>query len=746
MNMNANEPKTTGNKSLPHWRSLNESTDIDLRTILRVLWRRKATIAGTVLVLTLLSVIVLYQLTPRYTATTRILLDSRDREIVNFDPIGPGAPGEAEAITSEIEIIRSQKLAEKVIRKLELYDDPEINPKLRPESFIQTLRSTVGQVIRFFTGDEDEQITPLELQFDEERVAIIDSFLDRLTVTRRGESRVVSINFESMSPETAVLVANTTAELYLVEQLEARFEATQRATSWLSERLSNLREQVEQSEAAVEAYKREAGLIQGENVNLTTQQISELNTQLIIAQGARAEAEARLRQVTSLLGSANSVESAAEVLASPLIQSLRREEAAIERRLAELSNEYGEKHPRMISTRAEMADLREKINAEVNKIVQNLRNEVSVARAREASLRASLRDLELRMADLNENEIELRALQREADANRQLYETFLARFKETSTQEDVPNSASRIISPAELPFAPSYPNKPLTVLLVLTGSLILGVVLAFAQEQLTPGFVSLEQIEISIGVPALGLVPSIGKGKGKPEEYVIKNPLSELNEAIRTIYTALSLSYVGKQPKSILVTSAFPKEGKTTVSLLLGRVSAMRGKKVIIIDADLRRAAVHSRLGIHASPGLIELLSGEATLEEVVQQDKDTGLSVLPVGRVSADAAELQDSDQFQKILRRISRKYELVIIDSPPTMALADARILSRLADVTIFVARWSTTRREVVSLAIKQIMEAGGNIGGIVLSRVNARKHSSYGYGDSGSYYGELQKYYRG
>jgi capsular exopolysaccharide synthesis family protein len=746
MNLNAPHPKPTNNQPLPDQQSFGEPADIDLRAILRVLWRRKAIIAGTVLVLTILSVIVLYQLTPRYAATARVLLDSRDREIVNLHSADSRAPGDAEAITSEIEIIKSQRLAEKVIRELELYDDPEFNKKLQPESSMQSLRSTVAGVIQFFTGKEDQQPTPLELQFDEERVAIIDLFLGRVTVARRGESRVVSITFESIRPETAVLAANTTAEFYLVEQLEARFEATQRATSWLGERLSDVREQVEQSESAVEAYKREAGLIEGKNVSLTAQQISELNTQLIIVQGARAEAVARLRQVTSLLEATDSVESAAEVLASPLIQNLRGEESDIERQLAELSNEYGDKHPRMISARAEMADLRGKISAEVNKIVQNLRNEVSVVHAREASLRASLNGLQQRMGDLNENEIELRALQREADANRQLYENFLTRFKETSSQGDVPNNASRIISPAELPFAPSYPNKPLTVLLVLTGSLILGVVLAFAQEQLTPGFVSLEQIEISIGVPALGLVPSIGKGKGKPEEYGIKNPLSELNEAIRTIYTALSLSYVGKQPKSILVTSAFPKEGKTTLSLLLGRVSAMRGKKVILIDADLRRAQVHSRLGLHASPGLIELLSGEASLEEVLQQDKDTGLSVLPVGRITADAAELQDSDKLQKILRKISRKYDLVIIDSPPTMAVVDARILSRLADVTIFVVRWSTTRREVVALAIKQIMEAGGNIGGVVLSRVNTREHSTYGYGDSGSYYGELQKYYRG
>jgi capsular exopolysaccharide synthesis family protein len=744
--MNIHKPSTdpAQEQSLPPRRPLEDLGDIDLRGILRVLWRRKAIIAGTMFVLTAASAVIVQQMTPRYDATTRVLLDSRDQKIVNVESVVPGKLGDEQAITSEIEIIHSERLAEKVIRELGLYDDPEFNSELRPESFIEALAAGVDKVTRFIGEENDQQPVPAEVKFDEERVKIIQSFLDKLSAERRGPSRVVSITFESENPETAALVANKTAELYLVEQLDARYQATRRAASWLSERLEQLRKQVEKSESAVEAYKREAGLIQGKNVSLTAQQASELNAQLIMAQGARAEAEARLRQVTSLLDSARSADSAAEVLASPLIQNLRQQEATIERRIAELSNEYGDKHPRMISARAEMNDLRAKISAEVDKIVQNLRNEVSVARAREASLRSSLKGLEQQMADQNDSGIDLRALQREADANRQLYETFLSRFKETSMEEDLPNIASRIISNAELPTKPSYPKKKLTILLVLGGSLILGILLAFAQEHLTPGFVSLEQIETTLGLPALGLLPTIPKSKGKPEEYVIKNPLSELNEAVRTIYTALSLSYIGKYAKVLLVTSAFPKEGKTTLSIMLSRVFAALGKKVLIIDADLRRAEVHGRLGLHASPGLVELLEGEAKISEVLQRDAATGLEIIPVGRVTSNAAELLNSDRLQKVLDRISGEYDLVVIDSPPTMAVADARILSHLADATIFVARWSATRREVVTMATKQILEAGGTVGGIVLSRVNARKHSTYGYGDSGSYYGELTKYY--
>jgi capsular exopolysaccharide synthesis family protein len=543
-----------------------------------------------------------------------------------------------------------------------------------------------------------------------------------------------------------MLAANAVADLYLVEQLEATFEITQRATVWLGERLADLRAEVEMSESAVEAFREQAGLIEGAQSSLAAQQISELSTQQILARSARAEAEARLRQVTNLVNSSDSLNSVAEVLASPLIQSLREQEAEVDRRIAELSNEYGEKHPRMINIKAEMTDLQGKIASEVDKVVQNLRNEVSVARAREGSLSASLRTLEQRVAGLNSSEIRLRALQREATANRELYETFLARFKETSTQGELQQPAARIIARAELSPTPSYPRKGFIVVLVFIISIFLGVVLAFAIEQLDHGFRSMDQIEQMIGLPSLGLVPVVKKGKGTPERFAVENPLSNLGEAIRTIYTAVVLSNVGQPPKVVLVTSALPKEGKTTIALLLGRVCALLGKRTIIIDADLRRPQIHSRLDLPAAPGLVELLTGETTAKEAIFHDEASGADIIPVGKTSPNAAELLNSDRLESILELISQDYDLVILDSPPSMAVADARVLTHLADATILVVRWAATRREVAAMAAKQIKESGGNIAGVVLSRVNVRQHAPYGYGDSGIYYGPSQEYYSG
>jgi uncharacterized protein involved in exopolysaccharide biosynthesis len=331
-----------------------------------------------------------------------------------------GLPGDLETIQSETEIIKSRSLADKVVRKLKLYDDPEFNPRLRPETFLDSAASVVGDWAGSVFPGPEKQAVPLEDQFDMERVGIIDNFAEKLEVGRRGRSRVIEIAFESEEPRTAVLVANTIADLYLLEQLEAKFEMTQRATLWLHDRMSELRKEVKASELAVEVFRAKAGLVEGEHASLAAQQISELSTQLVLARSARAEADARLRQVRSLLNSANGVDSVAEVLSSPLIQRLREQEAEVERKIAELLTEYGDKHPRMINIRAEMRDLRAKITSEVNKIVQNLRGEVSVVRARENSLQSSLDKLKQRVGSLNSSEVQLRALQREANANRDL--------------------------------------------------------------------------------------------------------------------------------------------------------------------------------------------------------------------------------------------------------------------------------------------------------------------------------------
>lgn len=498
----------------------------------------------------------------------------------------------------------------------------------------------------------------------------------------------------------------------------------------------------------MELYRRTSGLVEGKGVTFASQQATELNSQLILSRSKRAEAEARLQQVERLIRNSSSVESVAEVLSSPLIQQLRGQEADIQRKAAELSQEFGEKHPRMINIRAEVVDLRRKIGAEVNKIVQGLRNEVAVARARENEMAGNMRGLESRVAGLNQRQVQLRALQREATANRALYETFLNRFKETNEQQEFQRPDARVISSADTPNAPSAPKTKLLLAVAFALSAGVGLALVFVLESLDKGFRSMDDIEAGTGVPAVGLVPALSglASMGKePQAMILEKPNSAFAESVRALHASILLSNVDKPPKTILMTSSLPSEGKTSLSMSLARLVARTGsKRVVLIDCDLRRPLVHRHLGMDIGPGLVQLMAEEATLEDVLRRDEPSGAYVMTAGGTPANPTDIITSDHFAQLLNSLKTTFDLIVIDSSPVLAVSDSRILSRMADKTIFVVRWAETRREVVRLGLKQILEAGGDLAGVVLSMVNVKKHARYGYGDSGYYYGRYRKYY--
>ncbi len=729
--------------------------DVDLREVLRKIWRRKGIIFATVVVLTTLTGIALFQMTKLYTAETLVMIETRGSNIVGIEAVLTGMSADAEAIESEIEVIRSRGLAEKTIKKLKLDQNPEFNETLRPKRFLADLldlnQFVPKEWLDVLLGRTDEIVLSPEEIEAKKRVRIIDNFLTRLNIAPKGRSRVIGIGFTSENPETASKVANTLADLYIVEQLEVKFEATRRANEWLNSRISGLREKVDASGRAVEEFRRKSGLIESSGVTLAGQQLSELNTQMVLTRTKRAEAEARLRQVIGLVSSPGGVDSAAEVLQSGLIQRLREQEAEVQRKVAELAVEYGERHPKMINARAEVRDIEKKIQSEVNKIVKGLENEVGIAKAREASMVKSLEELKQEVGQSNRATVKLQALERESTADRTLLETFLSRFKETSAQEDVniQQADARIISFADVPDKHSFPKRTLILALTFVGSFSIGLLLVFIVERLDNGFRSGEQIEKLTGVSVLGLVPvlsglsKIGKA---PESYILERPASAFGESIRTLHTSVLLSHLDEPPKSILITSSLPKEGKTTIASCLARMQAMAGRRTVIIDTDFRRPSVHRAFGIAEQPGLVELLAGEVQLEDVVQTDEASGAHVISSGTSAPNPSNILASDHMKRLLDSLAQTYDLIILDSPPVMAVSDARILSNMADVTVFVVRWAETRREVVNAGLKQIISSSGRLAGVVLSMVDVRKHARYGYSDSGVYYGSVKKYYTG
>ena len=725
--------------------------EMEFAPLLRSVWRRKLLVISTIFLITLFATVVAFQLTPRYSASAKILVGTPETNVVDIEAVLSGLGSDQAAVESEVQVLASRSLAGKVADELGLDRDPEFNARLRPPSILSAfdpLQWLPDGWRAALLGRNVDAAPPTQEEIEQRtRADVITALQEAVSVRVEGRSRVINISATSEQPKLAAAVANTLSDLYLVDQLEAKFEATKRATDWLNDRVQELRGQVAASEDAIEEYRRRTGLVQSKDTTVTQQQISEINTQLILARTQTAEAGARLTQMSSLVESAGGVDSAAEVLASSLIQRLREREADVARRVAEMSTEYGKRHPKMINTKAELDDIRSKIEAEVAKVVRGLENELEVARTRERTLERNLEQLKRESERIKSSEGQLRVLEREAAADRALFDTFLARLKETGQQDEIQQADARIISRADVPAGASSPNKKLIIAGAFALSAFLGVLLVFLLEHLDHGFRSSEQIENMTGASTLSLVPLLSAmrlRRSTPSDYVLNRPASAFAESLRTLHTGILLSGLDDAPKSVLITSSTPEEGKTTVATAMARLTARSGKKVLLLDGDLRRARIRSLLRLDGTRGLLDALGQHSPLEECIQHDEASGLHVLATGGNVPNPPEVLGSQQMAALMDTLERTYDMIIVDSPPVLVVSDARILSRLADRTVFITRWGETKRESVKLALKQLVESGANVAGVVLCMVNIRKHAQYGYADSTYYYESARRYY--
>ena len=735
---------------------LSDFVEINLAEALRILLRWKWLILATVVILTGLTVWVTLMLTPKYTATAEIVFESEPMNIVDIDKVFSGKPHDVASILSEVEILKSRNVAHKVVKKLELYTYPEFNSALREENFIESYISYIKNSLRhlvfmLFGKEKPEKVLTEEQRRQRESEFLVDAFLEHVSIFQQGESRVIGVSFESEDSELAAAAANTIVDVFLLERLEGRYDTVKRASNWLAERVQELRETVAESENAVEHYRKKHGLLQGTQYTLLAEEISALNAQLTDARIELTQAQADSSQARRLGASAAGFGSVNQVLDSRLIQDLRAQEAELERKEAELSQEYGPRHPLMINVYAEQKKLQQKIGAEVNKIYASLKNRADVAQRRVAAVSADLKKLKDQMARANSATIGLRMLEREAEANRILLEKFQTTMMETSAQEQLESlmPVARIISPATIPEDKSFPPRTLFVIFGFIGSVAISLVLVFVFEQLDPGFRSAEQVERALRVPVLASVPmvrgSLAKGH-RLSNYILKNPNSAFAESIRSIYMRVLLASSGSPPRSILVVSSEPEEGKSSIALSLAQLRQRAGQKVVIIDADFRRSVLAKVMGLKEKPGLMDLLSGKIDFKAVLQIEPASGLHVIAAGDYVNFGSDLLASEAMELLLARLRETYDLVIVDSAPTLMLSDPQVLSRMADRTILVVRWGKTPRKVVNHTVNGLTDAGGQIAGIVLSMINPKKYAGYGYGDSYQYYGKAEKYYVG
>lgn len=686
--------------------------------VLRGIWARKQIILLAFAGFMTLAVFWLMTATPTYTVEARVLLSPRTGEISTFDAESAPLLPDNETLNSEIQVITSRPLIARLITDLGLAANPEFNPALRAPGFF-------GRIAVAFGLRDANPATDIEV--------VTDVVLSRLEVYQKLNSRVIALVFTSVDPRMAAIVPNRLAEVYIAQQVEQRTGVNSEATRWLAEQIGELRIKVEQSEAAVEAFRAESGLFLTNGSTLPQQQLTELNTQLSQAEAERAVAQAKLGNARNLLASGNAVNTAAEVLQSPLIQNLRQKEVELRAQIAQMSETLLPTHPRMQESQANLADLEREVEKEVRKIIEALENEARVAGARVESLRSNLTRLQRRMGQLNQDEVKLRALQRDADTNRALLESFLLRYQQANARAEADTQASnaRIVSRAQQPTAPTFPRMGPALGFATTASLIFAFCVAFLIEVFQRGFRTGDQIERSTGMPFLGLVPEVHRGKSRPQPAgeIVHDPAGIYAESIRTLQGHVLLARVGdRRARTVLVTSSVSGEGKTTTVASLARAFAMGGFRAVIVDADMHMPAIPDVLGMSRQPGLADLLMGRAAFHHVIRKDPASQVHVIQAGTPISNPTAALASSQMQWVLTALQQTYDYVIIDSPAALAAADAQVLAKLADVTVLAVKWSDTDRKTVARALKLLAAASSRRVGLLLTQVDLQRYRRY------------------
>jgi len=719
---------------------------IDLRQLLLTLRRNIRLIAAIVVSITLVTLVVTLQMTPLYTATAKVLIETRQSNVVDVEAILSGLSSDSSTVDSQIEIIKSQAMAFRVTESLELMADPEFNGALREQNWFASLNP-----LAFFRGFFPGAKRGEEERLQAEKMSTVRALLGRLSVKRTGRTQVISISFTSETPRKAEQIANAIADAYLVDQLEAKYEAARRATAWLDGRLQDLRDQVQATEETAELYRAAHGLIDADGSTLTEQQLREINSQLLLARAELDGSRAKLQRVRVLVSRGSGSDSVAEVLSSGVIQNLRREQSELIRKEAQLRARYGERHPSIVEIRDERRDLDLQIQSEVSRIVIGLENEVAVSATRVASLERSLAATLATAGEREQDRVRLRELQREASSNRTLYESFLARFKETRQQEDLQEADARIISRAT-PGGQSSPKTTLNLAFALIASTLLGVGAAFAREYLDDRFRTPRELEEHLGLPVLATIPLLkekeleSSGSGMhPHRYVKAKPLSAYSEAFRELQAAIALSDVDNPPKSILITSALPNEGKTTTAVSFATSATRAGLNVVMIDADLRRPSVQKMIGGKKPEfDMIDFLTHKCSLDDALQSSEDGGFEYLATTRQPANPADLLASAAMKDLLAKLRARFDLVIVDSPPVLPVSDSKALSSQLDKVAFVVRWQNTPKTAAEQSVAKLKDFGADIAGIIFEQVDMEKQTKYGYGDATYYYGRYSDYY--
>lgn len=694
---------------------------------LSVIWQRKALIGGIVGGATTLAVIALQLIAPRFTAEALIALNTRasaSEQLLTTKPNVAAPPLATVMVSTEINILESRSLAGQVADALALDRDQEFNTRLQP-SILPPTWAVVWRNLKARLGGEDDDSK-------DDHTLTVDEIIKRLKVKSDADSFVIRVSFDSEDPKKAALIANAFADLYVRSQREAKLAEMQMATDWITKQISQLQtDLLKDTGAAVQLrqkYKISPVDVREKGV-LASQQLVALTSELALVQRERAEAEAALSQARRVISTGGSTTSLTFVEESPFLQEMRREEAKILGRVAELSVGYREDSPAMAAMRGQLATLRAEIDREVGKQVERMENKAAQARARENVLRDSINRIQGRASQSDEAMTEIDQREKLILAKNQMLESFLSRYAELTNRAEIQESDARIASRATPPAKPSFPKPLLFLGVAFVGSAGLSVSLAFLLERFRTGFMSTRQVRELLGLPTLGILPDIERmtPRAKPGDYLVDRPESVYAEAVRSAQIAF-LNAREKSAKATLITSSVPGEGKTAFAVSLGRSLALAEKKVLLVDCDLRRPAVARQLGAYEVPGLADYLRQQASLQEILRHDSRTGLDFIASGARTSEPQRLLEDPAFAPLFAKLHTLYDVVLVDTPPTMVAFDAALLAGLCDFALYVVEWDKTPRRAVQAGVEHLTSFDIPVGGAVLTKVDLDRQRQY------------------
>jgi len=718
--------------------------DRSLSDYWRVLLKRKWIVIVSVVVVVVLAGLISLRATPIYEAETRILISPPVSSPLNFkeSSTSQATDDQQRDIDTKVKILQSDTMAEMVVHRLNLEAHTEFAGNAKPQ----------------ISGGITISESPSQESSRQEQ--LIRKIQGSLKVQQVPDTSLVEIKYSDPNPALAADVANAIAATFIEQNIKSRYDSTMQAADWLSKQLADLKITMESSQAKLVEYQKEHNIIgTDDKQNLTTEKLDELNKELTAAQADRIQKESLYQIATT-----NNPDALSTVLQDPILTSLRQRQTELQTQYALLSTEFGPGYPKLLEIKNQLDQIERSYKEQIQNSVNRIKNDYQTATNRERMLQAALAEQTAVADKLNENAIEFKLLKQEADSNRQLYDGLLAQLKQASLAAGLDSSNIRVVDKARVPLHPTAPNIPRTLEFAFLIGMVGGVAIALGLEALDTTVRTPDQAESISGLPTLGVIPLQsafdGPFTGTAKAHLLKKvpgnttgprplisflePQSEIAEAYRALRTSILLSSVSHPPRSILVTSSVPQDGKTMTCLNIAIVLAQQGKRVLLLDADMRRPNIHKAFGLSPQVGLSNILTGGATESEAVQPTIQPNLFVIPAGPVPPHPAELLSSSLMQDLLKKWRDEYDHVILDSPPVISVTDPVLLSVQADAVILIVRSGQTTAAHVRRTRNLLQSVNASLLGVV---VNAADLSSpdyhyYYYGSSNRYYTEHGK----